>query len=205
MKTLLIILSACGTVLFVSSCDRSTPPPPLPTPSPTPVVRLAPEGILYVTERFSVPTDSGLHGFSVGKQVKLIRIDGSNYIVSDGQVEATAPTTSFTNDLDILDALVSRSAIQRKTQEQRLQENANESKRTKELLDAQRKQDLRVARLKQLDLWIYNAETQIKLIQEEISHRRGYSQSTPEHRERLAKIRDLNNCISEWRNEKYKQ
>ena len=167
-------------------------------------MRLAPEGILYVTERFSVATDSGLHGFSPGKQVKLIRIDGANYIVSDGQIEATAPSTSFTNDLDIVDALVSKEAIQRKTHEQRQQESADESKRNKELLDAQRKQDVRTARTKQLDLWIYNAETQIKLIQEEIQQKRGYSNSTPEARERQSRIRELSDSINEWRKEKYK-
>ena len=205
MRTELLILSACGAALFISSCDQSTPPPPPPSPSPTPVVRLAPEGILYVTERFSVATDSGLHGFSVGKQVKLIRIDGSNCIVSDGEVEGTAPATSFTNDLDILDALVSKTTIQRKTQEQKQQEIINEIKRNKQLLEEQRKQDLRGARTKQLDLWISNAETQIKLIQEEQRTMRGYRQNTPEGRARLEQINQLNDSINEWRKERFQQ
>lgn len=203
IKAILCLLLTCAISFILASCDKPTYIPPVPSPTPAP--RLAPEGILYVTERFSVSTDTGLHGFSVGKQVRLIRIDGPNYLVTDGLTEGSAPATSFTNDLDVLDALVSKGAVQRKTQEQRQQEIINESKRTKQLLEAQRKQDLRVARNKQLDQWIDNAETQIRLLQEEISQRRGYSQSTPEHRERLSKIKELSECITQWRKEKSQQ
>lgn len=67
--------------------------------------RLAPQGVYYVAERFSVQTSSGVYGFSVGKQVRLVREEGENLVVTDGVKEATVTPRQVTNDLTVVKAL----------------------------------------------------------------------------------------------------
>ena len=97
------------TAMLLSSCDR-TPPTPTPTatttPTPIPQVRTTPEGTLLVLKPFSVATDTGLHGFRIGQQVKIVSHDDSNYKVTDGEITGTAPKSHFTNDIDKVAALV---------------------------------------------------------------------------------------------------
>ena len=63
-------------------------------------VRLAPEGVLFVTQRFAVATAYGVHGFREGTEVRLIKEEGNVLVVSDGTVEGRATKDHFTNDLD---------------------------------------------------------------------------------------------------------
>jgi hypothetical protein len=52
-----------------------------------------------------VQHEHGVHGFPVLKQVRLVREEGNDLIVTDGQSEARAPKSDFTNDLDVVDRL----------------------------------------------------------------------------------------------------
>jgi hypothetical protein len=77
----------------------------MPSPSATPIVRLAPEGILYVVEGFSVTTQSGIHGFPAGKQVQVVSREGNRVIITDDGIETSQPASKFTNDLDIAERI----------------------------------------------------------------------------------------------------
>lgn len=61
--------------------------------------------MLFVAKSFSVTFEDGIKGFPAGKEVRFIRAEGEEYIVSDGEIEARASIDSFTNDLDEVDAL----------------------------------------------------------------------------------------------------
>ncbi len=105
-----------------------TPTPiPTPTPVPTPQARLAPEGTFYVVKNFSARTEDGLHGFPVGRKVTLVREEFLDLVVTDGVMEGTASKDSFTNDLDVVDALIAKAskghqAVQQaRTEQQQMQ------------------------------------------------------------------------------------
>ena len=95
-------------------------PPPAPIPAQTPVILPSPtsppvpaenpfaEKALYVLKRFSVTTADGMHGFSEGKQVTLIREEAGEYIVADGAVEGRAPKQSFTDDFNAISAMIDK-------------------------------------------------------------------------------------------------
>ena len=72
--------------------------------------RLAPAGIGYVVKRFSVSTDAGVHGFSVGKEVKIVKESSGGVTVSDGVAKVTTAKQNITNDLDVRDAAVAGDA-----------------------------------------------------------------------------------------------
>ncbi len=74
------------------------PEPPIPV---TPVKRLAPEGVFYVVQAFSVSTEDGVRGIRAGTPVKLIKDVGATLRVTDGQQEFDARREFLTNDLDI--------------------------------------------------------------------------------------------------------
>jgi endonuclease/exonuclease/phosphatase family metal-dependent hydrolase len=80
----------------------STPEPP---PEPTPLSRTAPEGVLYVVKRFTAPIDGGLHAFTPGLEVRLVRPEAGYFVVADGPVQGRAPKSWFTRDLDLAAAL----------------------------------------------------------------------------------------------------
>jgi len=61
-------------------------------------LQLKPGATLYVTKRFMVGRSDGLHDFSVGKKVTLVRHDQDGYIVTDGAVQGRAPKESFTQN-----------------------------------------------------------------------------------------------------------
>lgn len=130
MKTTILALAA--VCIGLSSCNQKIQPVPLQPPQPAPTVtppsaarvevlappaegatparRLAPSGTLFVVKRFAVSTTNGLHGFSVGKRVTIVREEPGSYIVTDGVAEGRAPTDSVTNDLDLADAAVKEGA-----------------------------------------------------------------------------------------------
>jgi len=109
-KSILLVLLLCviGYLAYDRFTAPSVPAEPTPTPTPTPFVRLAPEGILYVVEEFSVPIDGGIHGFPPGKMVRIISRDGNQVTVADGDVQATAGENSFTDNLDVVERINSR-------------------------------------------------------------------------------------------------
>ena len=77
-----------------------------PEPRLIPNARLAPAGVLYVTESFKVTTEDGIIGFPKGKKVTLIREEGDQYIVTDGKVEGKSSRDSFTKDLNVADTVL---------------------------------------------------------------------------------------------------
>ena len=87
-----------------------TPPPASPAPEPpkaepptpiAPAKRLAPEGVFYVVQAFSVTTDDGMRGIRAGSKVTLVKDAGAILRVSDGKQEFDARREFLTNDLDI--------------------------------------------------------------------------------------------------------
>jgi hypothetical protein len=74
------------------------------------VARLAPADVYYVVKPFSVTTESGINGFRVGKEVKLIKTEGGKMFVTDGEIEGSATSDHFTNDLNIVDGIRAKAA-----------------------------------------------------------------------------------------------
>ena len=74
------------------------PGPPMPV---APARRLAPEGVFYVMQAFSVTTDAGVRGILMGTKVTLVKDGGATLRVSDGQQEFDARREFLTNDLDV--------------------------------------------------------------------------------------------------------
>lgn len=67
-----------------------------------PVKRLAPEGVFYVVQAFSITTDAGVKGIRTGTGVKLVKDAGGPTLrVTDGQQEFDARRDVLTNDLDV--------------------------------------------------------------------------------------------------------
>jgi hypothetical protein len=133
--------------LILTSCDRKKPaaapppeptpditPAPTPSPTPTPSPAQAPGGAilpgakLYVIKRFSVTTSDGLHGFSPGKQVTLVREDQDSYVVTDGIVEGKASKDSFSDNPDTAKAVGDRHQQLQQSAQQRLNEQSQAAK-----------------------------------------------------------------------------
>jgi hypothetical protein len=96
--------------------------------APTPEPRSAPSGKLYVIKRFSVTTSDGLHGFSPGKLVTLIREDLDSYVVTDGIVEGKASKDSFSVNPDIAKAVGDKHQQLQQSAQQRLNEQSRLAK-----------------------------------------------------------------------------
>jgi hypothetical protein len=83
------------------------PEPPKAGPGPVgrvpvaPVKRLAPAGVFYARQAFSVTTDSGVRGIRAGTPVRVIKDSGATLRVTDGTQEFEARREYLTNDLDI--------------------------------------------------------------------------------------------------------
>ena len=101
---LLIIgaVSFLGYKYFFSDRIQALPP------------RLAPSGTFYIKDKISVTTEHGITSFQAGKKVTLVRESGNNLIVTDGRQEVEVAKTSLTNDLDILEGIISSNANQKK-------------------------------------------------------------------------------------------
>jgi endonuclease/exonuclease/phosphatase family metal-dependent hydrolase len=80
-------------------------PPVSPEPTATPQARTAPEGMVYVLQRFSESSSDGVRGFSPGMEVRLVREESGHYVVSDGVVESRQPSSSFTRDVALAEEL----------------------------------------------------------------------------------------------------
>jgi hypothetical protein len=107
MKKIIILLIVglvgfFGYNYFFSDKIQSSPP------------RLAPLGTFYVKEKISITTEDGIVSLRPGKMVTLIRESGNNSIVTDGKQEFEVAKTSLTNELDILDGIISSNANQQK-------------------------------------------------------------------------------------------
>ena len=138
-----------------SAAPSATPDPaPKPSPSvaPAPVVALAPGGKLYVIKRFSVTTGDGLHGFSPGKEVALVRVELDAYVVTDGIVEGKAPKDSFSVDPDAAKAVGDKHQQLQQSAQQRLNEQG-QAANLQQAADVQQAQkdveDKRIAQRKQ--------------------------------------------------------
>lgn len=102
------------------------PPPPTPVPSPSPTpepeARFAPEGVLFVVQRFSEKFDGGVRGFAEGAEVRLLRQEAGYYVVTDGAVEARRPRSWFTRDLQLARDLRDRRVMDQENLQARLAE-----------------------------------------------------------------------------------
>jgi hypothetical protein len=85
------------------------------TANVAPEKHLAPDGILFLTERVSITTNAGVTGIAPGSKVKLIARDGDKVRVSDGTTEIVVHPSQLTNDLDVARSLA---AAERETQVQ---------------------------------------------------------------------------------------
>ena len=101
--SLLVITAVFGQ----SSCNRkkptavASPPPPKQTPTiVTKPQRLAPEGTYFVRSRLSVTTQFGVTGLPPGTRVRVLRPEGKNVRITDGQTELSVDPAQLTNDLD---------------------------------------------------------------------------------------------------------
>ena len=101
-KLLIIIIVGVAAYFAWHHFNPATPEGALPEP------RLAPPGVYYVVTKFSVEQEDGLYSFPVLKKVQLVRDENGQFIVTDGKVEASAPASSFTNDLDEVDRIRAR-------------------------------------------------------------------------------------------------
>jgi len=95
-------LSFLGYKYFFSDRTQALPP------------RLAPSGTFYIKDKISVTTEHGITSFPAGKKVTLVRESGNNLIVTDGRQEVEVAKTSLTNDLDVLEGIISSNANQKK-------------------------------------------------------------------------------------------
>jgi hypothetical protein len=100
-------LSFLGYKYFFSDRTQALPPRLAPP-------RLAPSGTFYIKDKISVTTEHGITSFPAGKKVTLVRESGNNLIVTDGRQEVEVAKTSLTNDLDVLEGIISSNANQKK-------------------------------------------------------------------------------------------
>jgi hypothetical protein len=63
--------------------------------------QLAPDGTLYLIQRTSVKTATGITGFAPGTGLNLVEDHGRTLLVTDGTVKFEVPRGIVTNDLDI--------------------------------------------------------------------------------------------------------
>ena len=84
-----------------ANVDQSNVAPQNP-PAPGPAEhRLAPKGTLYLIERASVKTDTGVTGFAPGTGLKVVEDHSGSLLVTDGTIRFEVPAEIVTNDVDI--------------------------------------------------------------------------------------------------------
>jgi hypothetical protein len=137
-KALLLMFSGpVFTACLLSSCSKA----------PTPVTQkrhLAPEGVLYLIERTSVATASGVIGFQPGTKVALLRMTGDKLLVSCEEYTFEIAQDKATNDLDLAELVrrtdtQSQAALLRYLNEQRTA-GAAQRERDNALFDQQQKE-----------------------------------------------------------------
>ena len=107
----LVLIAALLALAAYFFWDVSRQPPPhVPEPfaapvSSTPVKkRFAPEGVLYLKERTTITTASGITGVPVGSEVKVIERKGEKITVEYHGNQLTVPARQLTDDLDLVES-----------------------------------------------------------------------------------------------------
>jgi len=185
-------------VLLLASCDKpkivnlespkepetqQAPAVPTPQATPTPVIqvpiaqpspqtRSCPEGTLFVIKRFSVTTTDGLHGFPAGKKVKLIREEQDEYVVTDDVIEGKAPKTSFTNDLDVADAINNKQQQAQQAAQLKLNEQQKTASEEKAVSDKNAQSDIEARNKEKKIKQISAIEVQLEELKRRISKAR---------------------------------
>jgi len=169
------------TATPISTSVATPSPSPIATPKPaaTPEANLAPNGVYYVTKYFSVATNTGVHGFRPGKQVKLLREDSNKLVVTDGVVEGTAPRGSFTNDLDVVNEITAQThlATKKGLESQQKLAAAEVTKKAQyeqeeSRAEQQQMQDARESQLRRLQAAVVDLDTRIMLAEREITEKK---------------------------------
>ncbi len=151
LNKLLVLLIAAGLVVagylvyerlglepVVEAPPTPTPTPtpaPTPTPEPTPEPEAvyAPDGTLFVVQRFTEEHEDGIHAFSPGMEVRLVGQDAGYYIVADGEVLSRRPRSWFTREIALARALREAREFQAEELQARLaKERADYEAREKE-------------------------------------------------------------------------
>ncbi len=180
-----------GNVEAIATPTSTPPPPPVPsptpiptptppeTPPPTPAARLAPEGVFYVVEAFSVTTNDGIHGFPKGKRVDLVGATGETMTVTDGTHVVEKPAAFFTNDLDLTDAILANNTAAAQTRhqanlqtQQRLQDEQNRARGQAFADKASRTSSNKDAQRIQIQSAIIDLDTRITAAEREIEAKR---------------------------------
>jgi hypothetical protein len=122
-------------------------------------------GEVFVLRRFTVPTADGIHGFSVGKKVTVVREDGDYYIVTDGVAEGKAPKESITDKQELVKISVVKVALPQaapKTQSEIQASNVASQK----LLD-KAESDRKRGQIQNFQTALQNMNSRIKVAQDE--------------------------------------
>jgi len=152
-------------------------PAPTATPDQSPVAAptapaetqsATPQGIYYVVKRFSVATADGLHGFSEGKQVTLVREEGSDLIVTDGVVEGKAPKDSFSTDRKVIEIIQKNQTISAAKVQATQDANAQEVKMKTEKAEKERQENVNAAKLNRIQSQIQQLDANISAASEEL-------------------------------------
>ena len=109
-----IIVAVVGGIYFFYF--KKTPPPVV--KAPVSQHRLAPPGVLYLTQRVAITTDSGITGYAPGTAVRFVSEGSSGVRVRDGSDEFLVQRSQLTNDLDIV-ARIRKADLRNQTQIQR--------------------------------------------------------------------------------------
>ncbi len=84
-----------------TNVDSNVRPQTPPAPAPPEHHQLAPDGPLYLIQRTSVKTATGITGFAPGTGLNLVEDHGRTLLVTDGTVKFEVPREIVTNDLGI--------------------------------------------------------------------------------------------------------
>ena len=154
----------------VISQPKSTATPdqsPIVAPTPTAESRsTAPHGIYYVVKRFSVTTADGLHGFSEGKKVTLVREEGSDLIVTDGVVEGRASKDSFSTDQQAIEVIQQKQMIATARSQTIQNTKAQEARIAAEKAEKERQENVNTAKTNRIRSQIQQLDANISAASE---------------------------------------
>jgi hypothetical protein len=135
-------------------------------------VGLAPGAKLYVIKRFSVTTSDGLHGFSPGKEVTLVREEPDIFVVTDGVVEGKASMDSFSDNPDSAKALRDKGQQLQQQAQQKLNEQ-NQLAKSHQIADVQQaKSDIESKKNARIKQQIADIQIQLEHLGQRISKAR---------------------------------